>query len=142
MASSAGSEEIELDDLSSPAEAVGLDRSYPLSVTYARVAAVLALVVSLALVAVVVFRDVGFNVLNGWTIVLGLVACVVLARAENRVDLVVGAVVLSLGLTPALFGGFGLLYLPSVGLAVVAATQLKEGRRVTSPSGARTASTS
>ena len=109
---------------------------------YARVAAVLALVVSLALVAVVVVRDVGFNVLNGWTIVLGLVGCVVLARAQNRVDLLVGAVVLSLGLTPALLGGFGLLYLPSVGLTVVAAIDRKEGRRATSLNSAQTANPS
>jgi hypothetical protein len=71
---------------------------------YARLAAVLAGSVSVGLIVVVVERQVGFNLLNGWTIVLGLVACVVLAEAERPHDAAVGAGLLSSDLRPRCLG--------------------------------------
>jgi len=71
----------------------------------------------------VLVRGVGVNALNGWTIALGLVSAVVLIRAERFTDAIAGAALLVIAATPALIGGMGLLYVPSVGFAAVGAAK-------------------
>lgn len=69
--------------------------------------------VSLLLLGVVFVRGVGLNVLNGWTIVVGAAAGL-LTVAPRRPALVVDFALVLLAMLPALFGGLGLLYLPSL----------------------------
>ena len=84
-----------------------------------RLAGVLAGVVSAALLVVVLVRDVGLNALNGWTILLGFVAAgILLARADRR-SLFAAWIILFLAMVPALIGGIGLLYVPSLVLVAV-----------------------
>jgi hypothetical protein len=76
----------------------------------------LALSVSALLLLWVALSDVGFNVLNFWTIALCAFAGVL--AWEVRPGWAVG--LLAMGAAPALIGGIGFLYLPSlllVGLA-------------------------
>jgi len=60
------------------------------------------------------------NALNAVTVILGIIAGL-LAFAGDQRPLVLGLaeVILILGLAPALFGGVGLLYLPSVVLIAI-----------------------
>jgi hypothetical protein len=77
------------------------------------------------LLVVVLYRDVGLNALNGWTILLGLLAgTALITRPDDGRTASVAAVVLLLAILPALVGGLGLLYSPSVALALAARSQL------------------
>jgi hypothetical protein len=98
-------------------------------VVLARLAGTLAGAVSAALLVTVLVQDVGFNVLNGWTIVLGfLTAGLLLARA-GRGALLAAWIILVLAMAPTLVGGLGLLYLPSLVLVALGAA-LRSGSRV------------
>lgn len=66
------------------------------------------------LLAVVLVRDVGLNPLNGWTIALGLAGGVLAMRASSLAETVAASVLVLLALVPALVGGFGLVYVPSL----------------------------
>ena len=92
-----------------------------MSMSTRRVAGALAAAASAALLVTVLVRDVGLNVLNGWTIALGILAAGLLLsrRAPGTDVLAVGALVVAM--VPALIGGLGLLYLPSLVLATNAA---------------------
>ncbi|MGH9031926.1 MAG: hypothetical protein ACRDZV_07320 [Acidimicrobiia bacterium] len=80
----------------------------------AKVAGVLAVAVSALLLLAVTGGDVGLNPLNGWTILLGFVAGgLVLARSDGRYR-AFAALILILGMLPALIGGVGFLYVPSL----------------------------
>lgn len=67
---------------------------------------------------VVLVRDVGLNPLSVWTILLGFVAATLLLRSPRSPDL--ACLLLLAAMLPAMIGGFGLLYLPSLVLAGVA----------------------
>ncbi len=82
------------------------------------VAGVLAAGVSGVLLVVLV-RDVGLNPLNGWTILLGFLGGGLFLRRSDRASAFGASLLLLLGLAPALIGGLGLLYVPSVVLGVV-----------------------
>lgn len=82
----------------------------------ARAGGWLAIVVSVALLVIVLARDVGLNPLNGWTIGLGLLGGAVAIRAATVTDRVAATVIVLLAAVPALLGGMGLLYVPSLAL--------------------------
>lgn len=86
----------------------------------ARLGGALAVVASVALAVIVLVRDVGLNAGNGWTILLGLAAGAVVLAQPARTVVLSAAVVLVLGMLPALFGGMGLVYGPSLTLLVFA----------------------
>ncbi len=70
-----------------------------------------AIGVSVALLVIVLARDVGLNPWNGWTIGLGLGGGAVAVKATSLTERGAAAMLLLLGMLPALVGGFGLLYL-------------------------------
>lgn len=75
--------------------------------------------ISLALWTLVLVRDVGVNLSNGWTIVLGLLGGVALLGRTERPGAVPAALVLTLlAMIPALIGGMGLLFLLPIGMMV------------------------
>lgn len=77
-----------------------------------RVGAASAVVISLGLLAIVLVRDVGLNVLNGWTIVLGVSGGVVAWRGRSRRSRLGAILLIVLGALPATaFVGLGLVYL-------------------------------
>ena len=79
----------------------------------------LAIVVSISLLVVVLHRDVGLNYLNGWTILLGasggVLACVGVA--------IIAVPAIIVAMLPALFGGIGIVYIPSIVLIIIGATR-------------------
>lgn len=84
------------------------------------VAGVLAAGVSALLLVVVVVRDqVSLNPLNGWTILLGFLAAWLFLTRSDSASSFAASLLLVLGLVPALIGGLGLLYVPSVVLGMV-----------------------
>jgi len=93
-----------------------------------RLAAALAAAVSAALLVTVLLRDIGLNPLNVWTIVLGLLASGLLAVPGTRGHLLAPWIILVLAMVPALIGGLGILYLPSlVMITLVAALRVGSG---------------
>jgi hypothetical protein len=80
----------------------------------ARAGGWLAIFVSVALLVIVLVRDVGLNPFNGWTIGLGLIGGAVAIRAATVTETVVATVIVLLATVPALLGGMGLLYVPSL----------------------------
>ena len=87
--------------------------------TLVRLAGVSAAVVSLALWTIVLVRNVDINVLNGWSISLGLAAAFLSFKAvERRTAGLTAITLLVLAMLPALFGGLGLLFLLPIGLLV------------------------
>ena len=89
----------------------------------------LSILSSCLLLVVVLTRDVGLNVLNGWTIVLGLAAGLALLpeRLRSVRAHTLSQVLLILAAVPALVGGLGLLYIPSFLLVTIA--KHRGGRR-------------
>jgi hypothetical protein len=86
------------------------------------VGATLVLVVSVALALTVLFRDVGLNPLNLFTIVLGSgAAALAFLRPDSVPMLMVANILLIVALLPTLIGGAWILYLPSL-LLFIAAT--------------------
>jgi polyferredoxin len=82
------------------------------------VGGLLAVVVSAVLLLSVVFRGL-VNPLNLWTIVLGAIAgSLALQRRPTRLALLVAVIVLAGAALPALIGGVGWLYLPSMVLLI------------------------
>lgn len=61
-------------------------------------------------------RGVSVNPLSDATLVLASLAGIRAITAKTRWQLVLADVLLVIGILPALFGGVGLLYLPSLGL--------------------------
>lgn len=84
------------------------------------VAGVLAAGVSGVLLVAVLVRDVGLNPLNGWTILLGFLGAGLLLGRSDRASALGASLLLLLALLPALIGGLGLLYVPSLVLGMVA----------------------
>lgn len=85
-----------------------------------KVAGIWAASISGVLLVVVVVRDhVSLNPVNGWTILLGFLGAGLFLRRSDRASALVASLLLLLGLGPALIGGLGLLYVPSVVLGVV-----------------------
>lgn len=72
--------------------------------------------VSAALLGVVLVRDVGLNILNGWTIVAGTVGGLIAVARRQPSALGVAFGLVLLATLPALYGGLGLLYLPALAL--------------------------
>ncbi len=94
---------------------------YPDAMAATRAAGSLAAAVSALLLVVVVVRDVGLNAANGWTIALGsLAAALLLGGGRDRAALVGACIALLAAMVPALIGGMGLLYVPSLLLATSA----------------------
>ena len=93
-----------------------------------RVAGALAAFVSSGLVVVVIVRDVGFNPLNGWTIVLGFFAAGLFLARSDRASVVAACILLMLAMLPALIGGVGLLYLPALVLGAIGVGKAPEAR--------------
>ncbi|HEV2109330.1 MAG TPA: hypothetical protein VGR16_13805 [Thermomicrobiales bacterium] len=89
--------------------------------------------VSGVLLVVVLVRDVGLNPLNGWTILLGFLAAVLFLRRADRASAFVASLLLLLALLPALIGGLGLLYVPSLVLGVVVGAGGRGHRSETGP---------
>lgn len=87
-----------------------------------RWAALLACVASTFLLTIVMVRDqVSINLVNGWTIALGLIAAVVLWGRTDASSSFVACAVLLAGMLPAMFGGLGLLYAPALMVGLHAA---------------------
>lgn len=107
--------------ISSPAP-----NAYGWAVTYARAGGFAAIGVSAVLLVVVLVRDVGLNVLNGWTIFLGLAAGVVVLLQPRRPVVVAAIVAVALAMFPALIGGLGLLFLPSLFLLVMSLPRIPD----------------
>ena len=80
----------------------------------ARAGGWLAILVSVALLVIVLVRDVGCNPFNGWTIGLGLLGGAVAIRAATVTERVAATVIVLLATVPAVLGGMGLLYVPSL----------------------------
>ncbi|MEO7296614.1 MAG: hypothetical protein ABIZ57_10765 [Candidatus Limnocylindria bacterium] len=85
----------------------------------------LAVAVSLGLLVLVLVRDAGLNVLNGWTIFLGVGAGLAVILRPQPVIAVAAVSALVLAMLPALIGGIGLLYLAPVGLILGGAGALR-----------------
>lgn len=83
-----------------------------------RLAGGLATLVSGLLLVIVLVRDVGLNLLNGWTIFLGFLAAGLLLGRSDRASVFAACLALLLALTPALIGGLGLLYVPALVLGL------------------------
>lgn len=66
-------------------------------------------------------RDVGLNPMNGWTILLGFFAAGLLWARPGNGCLLAAWIALLLAMLPALIGGLGLLFLPSLVLVPLAA---------------------
>jgi hypothetical protein len=79
-----------------------------------RVSGWCAIAVSVVLLGVVLVRPVGLNAANGWTIALGLIGGGVAARASTRREVLISIALLVLAAVPAMFGGTGLLFVPSI----------------------------
>jgi hypothetical protein len=85
----------------------------------ARIGGLLAVAVSVVLLVSVVFRGL-VNPLNLWTVLLGAIAgTLALQRRPTRLALFVSIVLLVGAALPALIGGVGYLYVPSIILLVV-----------------------
>ncbi len=84
-----------------------------------KVAGIVAAGVSGLLLVVVLVRDVGLNPLNGRTILLGFLGAGLFLRRSDRASAFGASLLLLLALLPALLGGLGLLYVPSLVLGVV-----------------------
>lgn len=80
------------------------------------VGGLLAVAVSSALLVFVLARPVGLNPLNSWTVLLGIIGGLVAVRRPVGTGRWLAALILILALFPALPGGLGLLYLPSLAL--------------------------
>jgi len=91
-----------------------------------RVGGTLAVAVSSLLLVVVLVRDVGVNPLNGWTIFMGAAGGIIAAASPTRTRIPCAWLMVFLAALPALVGGFGLLYVPSLVLLPI-------GRRVVAP---------
>ncbi len=98
---------------------VGVNEKNAWGVRLVRLGGWLAIEVSLALLAVVLIRDVGLNALNGWTILLGAIGGAVAVRRSSAVSVLVAWFLVFLAMLPALFGGLGLLYVPSLALLLL-----------------------
>ena len=94
-----------------------------------RLAGALAGAVSAVLLITGLVRDVGLNLLNGWTIVLGFLAAGLLVARAGRGRVLAAWIILVLAMAPALIGGLGLLYLPSLILATLGAA-VRSGSRL------------
>jgi hypothetical protein len=70
--------------------------------------------VSLALLGVVLVRHVGLNAFNGWTIFVGIAGGVIAITCRQAAALVLAFGLVLVAMLPAMFGGLGLLYLPSL----------------------------
>jgi hypothetical protein len=90
-------------------------------VVLVRLASALAGVVSAGLLAIVLVRDVGLNPLNAWTILLGFLAAALLWTRASNGRVLAAWIALLLAMLPALMGGLGLLFLPSLVLLPLAA---------------------
>ncbi|MDQ3891337.1 MAG: hypothetical protein M3274_00345 [Actinomycetota bacterium] len=93
---------------------MGLHKSHEHEGSLARAGGWLAILVSVALLVIVLARDVGLNSLNGRTIGLGLIGGAVAIRAARVTETVAATVIVLLATVPALLGGMGLLYVPSL----------------------------
>ena len=86
-----------------------------------RVGGILAVAVSSLLLVVVLVRDVGVNPLNGWTIFMGAAGGIIAVDTPTPIRLLCAWLMVFLAAGPALVGGFGLLYVPSLVLLPVRA---------------------
>ncbi len=85
-----------------------------------KVAGYWAASISGVLLVVVLVRDhVSVNPANGWTILLGLLGAGLFLGRSDRASAFGASLLLLLGLAPALIGGIGLFYVPSVVLGVM-----------------------
>ena len=99
-----------------------------------RTGAVLSTVVSVVLLGMVIAREhVSLNVLNGWTIALGFVAAWLLWRRSDSRSMVAACIALLAAAIPALVGGLGLLYVPSLVIALYAAARAGDDARSPRP---------
>lgn len=102
----------------------------------ARFGAWLAVAISGALAVWVSSREVGLNVANGWTIISAATAGVVVLLWAKRWACVLAAFLILLALVPAVFGGIGFLYVPSLAMFIVGASRsTAPAARGTSPAG-------
>lgn len=84
-----------------------------------RAGGLIGMLISGGLAVMVLVRDVGINVWNGWSIVVGLMAGLLAVTASRRRVFVVGAIVLTVAaMLPALTGGLGLFYALPIGMLV------------------------
>ncbi len=97
----------------------------------ARVGGWLAVGVSVALLGVVLVRDVGLNVLNGWTIFLAAAGGLIAITHDGRAARLTAFALILLAALPALVGGFALLYLPSLVLIFLSIWTGSRRRRIT-----------
>lgn len=74
----------------------------------------MAVGVSVALLGVVLVRDVGLNVLNGWTILQAAAGGLIAITDDGRAARLTAFALVLLAALPALVGGVALLYLPSL----------------------------
>jgi hypothetical protein len=85
------------------------------------VGTILAILVSIGLTLTVLFRDVGLNPLNLFTIVVAAVApLLAFLKSDSVPMLTLADGLLILALLPTLIGGVWLLYFPSLILLIVA----------------------
>lgn len=83
---------------------------------------------SALLIVLVVARGVGINLLNGWTILLGLAAgFLIILRPSELWSGDIALLLLVLAVVPALVGGVGLLYIPSI--ALIGLARQRNGHR-------------
>ena len=87
-----------------------------------RVGSVLVLCISVVLTVTVLFRDVGLNWLNGFTIVFGLASAYVAWRRPDHPPTILLAVLLVvIAALPAALGGVAFLFVPSLLMWLTAA---------------------
>lgn len=99
-----------------------------------RTGALLSAMVSVVLLGVVIARErATLNVLTGWTIALGFVAAWLLWRENDSRSMVAACVALLAAAIPALVGGLGLLYVPSLVIALYAAGRAADDSRSPRP---------
>lgn len=81
----------------------------------------LGIAVSSLLLVSLVARGVELNILSGWTIMMGIAGGVVALKAVSRLSLLVAGMSFVLAMLPAMIGGVGFLYVPSLVLVVAPA---------------------
>ena len=74
----------------------------------------LAVAASALLLVIVLVRDVGLNPANGWTITLGFIGGAMAIARAGSVSVLAAWFLVLLASLPALIGGVGLLFVPSL----------------------------
>lgn len=94
-----------------------------------RVGGVLAILISVGLLAMVLVRDAGVNVGNGWTIALGMAGGAVAWRGWGRWSRLEAIMLIVAGALPAtVFVGLGLVYLVPIVLIALGRSPSVERR--------------